>query len=438
MLGYRTLTLLGADFLFIALSLLLIRNPEVGPALFPCYGLIFLWSDLRREAEFPIIFFFLVSTAGLLLAARSTGAARAVLPAEVAGVWLLAWGVSWHRARALKDQREMAVEQLALEAEIKDDERDLKYYQSYQENVGGQTRLRRDLTESAKSLGATMDAQEVHRRLIGILSARFPDSRIQVEASAGADPLLDMALKRKGPILIKDSKADPRFISSSASWRSALALPLKVMRQPAGFLRLESDKVGAFSAEDVKTADLFATMAALSLENIQFFEQVHEQATHDPLTQLHSHKAFQGRLQEELLRAGRNQNPLSLIFCDLDHFKSYNDRYGHQAGDHLLRTVAAILAGFARPVDFAARYGGEEFALIVPNFVRTEAVELANRIRLRVASEPFVFQGQNTSITMSLGVSSFPQDATTSSQMVRVADERLYRAKNTGRNQVVG
>jgi diguanylate cyclase (GGDEF)-like protein len=86
----------------------------------------------------------------------------------------------------------------------------------------------------------------------------------------------------------------------------------------------------------------------------------------------------------------------------------------------------------------AARYGGEEFALILPNFVRSEAVQLAERIRQRVASEPFVFQGKNTSATMSLGVASFPTDATTASQVIRVADERLYRAKNGGRNQVIG
>ena len=396
-----------------------------------------LEAILEREEEVPIIFGFLVTTAGLLLAATAgERAVNAALAFEVAGLWFLTWGVSRQRERAFADKRAMAVEQINLEAEIKDDERDLKYYQSYQESVGSQIRLRRDLAESAKSLGATMDAQEVLRRLIAILSARFPGSRVDVAAAAGQDPLLDSASKRKGPVIVKDSKAESRF--KAESWRSALAIPLKVMRQPAGFLRLESDLAGTFGPEDVKTADLFATMAALSLENIQFFDQVNQQATHDPLTQLHGHKAFQTRLQEEILRAGRSQTPLSMIFCDLDHFKSYNDRYGHQAGDHLLRTVAAILAGFARPVDLAARYGGEEFALIVPNFVRSEAVDLANRLRARVASEPFVFQGQNTNITMSLGVASFPQDATTSSQMVRVADERLYKAKSGGRNQVVG
>ena len=85
-----------------------------------------------------------------------------------------------------------------------------------------------------------------------------------------------------------------------------------------------------------------------------------------------------------------------------------------------------------------ARYGGEEFALVLPNFVRSEAVELANRIRLRIGGEPFIFQARTRTVTLSFGVASFPQDATTASQIIRVADERLYRAKNGGRNQVVG
>jgi diguanylate cyclase (GGDEF)-like protein len=124
--------------------------------------------------------------------------------------------------------------------------------------------------------------------------------------------------------------------------------------------------------------------------------------------------------------------------CDVDHFKSYNDRYGHQAGDHLLKTLAGVLASFARPVDFVARYGGEEFAVILPNFVRSEAAQLAEKMRARVAEEPFVFQGEPTHATMSFGVASFPQDATQASQIVRSADERMYQAKHGGRNQVVG
>src|SRR5438876_7624546 len=108
-MNYRTSTLLGSTFVFIALSLLLMRAPELAPGLFPFYGLVILWSDFRREAELPIIFIFLVSTAGLLLASRAAPGAGAALSGEVAGVWLLTWGLSWHRGRAFGDERELAV-----------------------------------------------------------------------------------------------------------------------------------------------------------------------------------------------------------------------------------------------------------------------------------------------------------------------------------------
>jgi diguanylate cyclase (GGDEF)-like protein len=425
MLAPRTLTLAGSASLFIAVGLLLFRSPEAAVALFPLFGLVFFWSDFRRETETPVIFVFLAVAGGGLLAARAaTTPERAALGIEIAGLLALAWAVSAHRGLAFQEQRTRAVEHAEIEKALVDDQRDLKYYREYQTKVGGQISLRRDLVESAKSLGATMDRREVHERLLGVLSARFPSARVIITADPAGDPAITSALQRKAPVLVAD--------------RSSLVVPLRIMRQPAGFIKLEAGAAGAFGPDDLKTVDLFATMAALSLENIQFFEQVHEQATTDALTQLFSHRTFQSRLQEEILRAGRSQTPLSLIMCDVDHFKKYNDSFGHQAGDLLLRTLASILSSFARPVDVVARYGGEEFAIILPNFVRSEAVQLAERIRARVAAEPFVFQGRNTNATMSFGVAGFPQDATTSSQIVRAADERLYRAKEGGRNQVAG
>jgi len=440
MFDYKFITLLGSDILFAAISVPLLFHPGLGPVLYPLYGILFLWSDFRHETESHIIFLFLVTTVGFVLAGWGTPVQdRPLILIETLSLWLLNWGIGLHNGRAQADRRETRGQSAALENEMRDNEREVKYYQSYQENVETQIRLRRDLTECAKSLGNTLDSREVHMRLVNILTARYPGCRVQMVAGATTDPLLALALQAHGPVLVKDSSTDSRFgHTGGVPFRSAMAVPLRVMRRSAGFVKLESDAPGAFGAEDVKTIDLFGTMASLSLENIQFYENVHDQATHDTLTQLYSHKAFQTRLKEELLRAGRSQTPLSFILCDVDHFKSYNDRYGHQAGDQLLRVLAGILTSFARPVDFAARYGGEEFCLIVPNFVRSEAVDLANRIRLRVEAEAFVFQGQKTSATMSVGVANFPQDATTPSQIIRVADERLYRAKENGRNQVVG
>ncbi|MBI4062022.1 MAG: GGDEF domain-containing protein [Elusimicrobia bacterium] len=430
------MTLLGSYGLFAGLALLVVARPELGPGVVSACGLCLLWSDLRRDGESPIVLTFLATVVAVVLMLRSDGA-RPLLAAGLGGLWLLAGAQAAHRGRQFADERETLLEQMNLQDGIRDDERDLKYYRSYEETVAVDTRLRRDLSDAAKSLSGTLDGHEVQARLITILSERFPSARVSVVGGAGEDPLLLAAQRRRGPILIKDARAEAQIVPG-ARFASGVAIPLKVMREAAGFVKLESDAPGAFGPDEVRAADLFATMASLSLENIRLYESVHRQATHDALTQLHSHRAFQQRLQEEVLRSGRSQTPLALIMLDVDHFKRYNDQFGHQAGDQLLRTLSAILASFARPVDFAARYGGEEFALILPNFVRSEAVQLAERVRARIAEEPFVFNGAPTRATASLGVAAFPTDATTASQIVRVADERLYRAKHGGRNQVVG
>ncbi|MCR4296605.1 MAG: GGDEF domain-containing protein [Elusimicrobia bacterium] len=432
----RAVTLMGSYGLFAGLTLLVVARPELGSAAVPAFGVCLLWSDLRRDGESPVVLTFLATLVAAVLMVRSAEA-RPLIAAGLGGLWLLAGAQAAHRGRQFADEREMLLEQMNLQDQIRDDERDLKYYRSYEETVGVDTRLRRDLSDAAKSLSGTLDGREVQSRLITILQDRFPAARVSVVGGAGEDPLLLAAQRRRGPVLIKDARQEKQVVPG-ARFVSGVAIPLKVMRQAAGFVKLESDASGAFGPDEVRTADLFATMASLSLENIRLYESVHRQATHDALTQLHSHRAFQQRLQEEVLRSGRSQTPLSLIMLDVDHFKRYNDTFGHQAGDQLLRTLAAILGSFARPVDFAARYGGEEFALILPNYVRSEAVQVAERIRARIAEEPFVFNGAPTRATMSLGVASFPTDATTASQIVRVADERLYKAKHGGRNQVVG
>jgi diguanylate cyclase (GGDEF)-like protein len=434
---YRFVTLLGATLVFAPLSVLFVFFSGMGPVLFPIYGLIFLWCDYRREAEAHVIFLFMVTTAGLVLAASAAGG-RTALGVEILGMWILVWALGLHHKRGADILREARGEMAALAAALRDDESELTRLRAYQASASVQIGLRQDLTESARSLGSTLEAREVHVRLNGILSSRFPSSRVLIQAWASGDPLLELAMKTGTVALVKDTASDHRFSAAPPGYRSGMAAPLKVMRQAAGFVKVESDEAAVFGTQEVQALDLITTMASLSLENIRLYEAVQEQATHDPLTGLFSHRAFQTRLHEEVLRAGRGGTPVSFILGDVDHFKTYNDRYGHQAGDFLLRAVAAILSSFARPVDYPARYGGEEFCLVLPSVPLAEALDLAERIRARVGAEVFTFQGSKTGATMSFGVSSFPQDATTASQIVRVADERLYRAKAGGRNRVAG
>ncbi|MES2790438.1 MAG: diguanylate cyclase [Planctomycetota bacterium] len=161
-------------------------------------------------------------------------------------------------------------------------------------------------------------------------------------------------------------------------------------------------------------------------------------ATTDGLTGLQNRRAFEGRLTEEVERSQRYGTPVSLLLLDVDHFKQFNDSFGHLVGDEVLKRVSRILEAVARASDFVARYGGEEFAIILPNTDASGAFSLAERFREAIALEPF----QDRGITASVGVatlnSGFPLsgDVVDGSSLVKAADEALYFSKLHGRNQV--
>jgi len=153
----------------------------------------------------------------------------------------------------------------------------------------------------------------------------------------------------------------------------------------------------------------------------------------DGLTALVNHRALMQRLNEEGIRSKRNKRAFCVIMTDVDHFKTYNDEFGHPEGDQVLKKVAAILRDSTRTVDCVARYGGEEFAVLLPETEMKGAMEVAERIRSKVESAEF----PNRQITLSIGVAEFPKDADTTKEIMVVADAALYGAKRNGRNQVM-
>lgn len=163
--------------------------------------------------------------------------------------------------------------------------------------------------------------------------------------------------------------------------------------------------------------------------------RLHELAVTDGLTQVANHRAFQDRLREEFRRAQRYDDPLALILIDLDHFKQVNDNFGHQVGDEVLVSVAVAAKAAVRETDFIARYGGEEFAVLLPKTHLAGALTVAERIVAELKSLSVGPAGLK--VTASFGVSGFPgRSVNTSEQLVRTADEALYRAKREGRNKI--
>lgn len=167
------------------------------------------------------------------------------------------------------------------------------------------------------------------------------------------------------------------------------------------------------------------------------FEQQYKLATTDGLTELYNHRYFQEQIRMQIEQSKRYNNNFSLIIIDIDFFKKFNDTFGHQSGDAVLRQVAQTLKKNVRATDIVCRYGGEEMSIILPNTGKDEAFSTAQKICERVASKKFKLAGdKETNVTISLGVSTFPYDGDSASSIIEAADKRLYNAKNNGRNQV--
>ncbi len=220
--------------------------------------------------------------------------------------------------------------------------------------------------------------------------------------------------------------------------RRAIWLPLSVgVAQPA-VLHLELPSSGDDHAEG---AEILANQVALLLEKIRLYHEVEHASRTDLLTGLLHHSSFKQLLAEEIERAKRTDRPLSLLMCDVDHFKSVNDTYGHRVGDQVLVAVARKLRETLRVSDIIARYGGEEFALLLPATGVDGAFEIADRLRALIGQATIAAHTETEehqlTRTVSIGVATLPLHADSGETLLERADAALYQAKRTGRDRVV-
>ena len=164
--------------------------------------------------------------------------------------------------------------------------------------------------------------------------------------------------------------------------------------------------------------------------------RLREEAIHDPLTGLYNRRYLKETLKRELVRATREGRPLCILMGDIDHFKSLNDTYGHQAGDEVLRALGDLLRNCARASDIPCRYGGEEFLVVLPDMSLDVARSRAEQVRRDFAGLRITFDDTQLGSTLSIGVSACPDNGTTADELIGTADQALYEAKHTGRNRV--
>lgn len=213
----------------------------------------------------------------------------------------------------------------------------------------------------------------------------------------------------------------------------AAVAPLLIGNELVGLL--EVDDVENESSTFVRMLFILASHCALGLKNAQLFRHIEEMARRDSLTRLLNHAAFHNELDRLIDDAQSNHQPLTVVMCDVDHFKSVNDDYGHQAGDKVLQDIANWWRTIMPEHAILARYGGEEFIGALPNENLKRGFELAEMLRSSLEAHPVVHAGTQLPVTASFGIAELGKPATNATRLVHLADKALYRAKANGRNR---
>ncbi|GAB6035569.1 GGDEF domain-containing protein [Fundidesulfovibrio butyratiphilus] len=233
------------------------------------------------------------------------------------------------------------------------------------------------------------------------------------------------------------SQYNPDACLPGPSFMAPVLLPLRVAGNPIGCLAIAKSKDVRLGKDQMASLSAAANHLALALRNAMMFREIKSKADHDGLTRIHNRQSFDSHLGDELKRHQRYRHELSLLLFDLDHFKSINDTYGHQAGDMVLGEMGALLDESCRETDFAARYGGEEFVVILPQTNEDQAWVLAERLRRRIEMRTFQYAGKTFQVTASIGVATLQPGALSKrDELIRLADKALYQAKSSGRNMV--
>ncbi|HAT72478.1 MAG TPA: hypothetical protein DCS63_06655 [Elusimicrobia bacterium] len=274
---------------------------------------------------------------------------------------------------------------------------------------------------------------EPNRKLKGELSV---DIRGQIKSISYEEIPLEPGAHRFADIVL--GRSSGAFMERYKD--CVLYMPLSVQGVTIGLLivdnllsqqRIEPDELAMLKS--------FGGQIALAVDNSRLFDKVEELSLYDELTKLPLRRYFNQRFQEEFYRAERFKQPLALLWADIDYFKEVNDTYGHQIGDKVLKEAGRVILSNLRKIDFPCRYGGDEIIILLPQATGAEALRLAQRLSQELAElripVPFS-KTRELRFTMSIGISTFPQDAATQDAMLEKADDALYWVKSHGRGKI--
>lgn len=277
---------------------------------------------------------------------------------------------------------------------------------------------------------------EKKRRLkVGITSVT-ESSELAVLIDNVNNPVLLETLENNKTIVDNNVDPDKYSFTRDRNIKSLICVPINAKSRRFGLVVAEQKFLNAFNENNERVLGIIGQQVGFAMENAELYQKMQELATIDGLTGIYNRLFFHDRLQKEFGDAQAGGYDLSLVIFDIDHFKKFNDTYGHLFGDKVLKSIVDLVKGCIRSTDIFARFGGEEFIILFPRTRLKEAYEKAELLRDKVSKASIKDELISVSVTVSFGVSSFPECASNENQLVRFADDALYKAKNSGRNCV--
>jgi diguanylate cyclase (GGDEF)-like protein len=253
------------------------------------------------------------------------------------------------------------------------------------------------------------------------------------------EPTACWALRTGHPHLVLAGDPTAPCAHAAGVKNTYLCIPILAQGETLGIVHFQAtDEAPDLDGSELSFKTTFAGQVGLSIANIRLREALRTQSIRDALTGLYNRRYLEETLDREVRRAGRAGQSLGLLMIDLDHFKKFNDTYGHDAGDAILRETAQSLVKGVRAEDFVCRFGGEEIVVILPTADVEASRARAERLRLRIKELNVSHQGRTLGmISISVGVATFPQHGRSPKELMAAADAALYEAKRGGRDQVV-
>ena len=409
---------------------------------FPTIFLVFIIMYIFSGSVFGGVLLAFAISAGIFTIATTGTINKFLLVIEILWIILVFSRIEKYRQLWISEKIKLKVEHEVLDRDLTLIQSSITANENKIDAINQRMQIFQSFDQMINSIENTMNEKELIKLLESLTQKFTSKGKWSIKRHSSKDIFVNYSKFNKVPLLITNTEEDRRFTETDyKNISSLIVVPIEIENNYWGAIKgYCTDKKEAFDDYDLRLLSILASLIGLILNNAMMFKKVESLAITDGLTGLYTRTYFIERLQEEIERSKTDSTPISVAIMDIDYFKKVNDTYGHLAGDTFLKQLSNILRRRFRSVDVLSRYGGEEFAVLMYHTTITESYKILEEVRKMIEEEKFFMPIESyhpiqIKKTISIGVVELKEEQTPD-EIIKKADDALYKAKESGRNKV--